>query len=277
MTKTILDYAHGIHRDVPADIYHGRHLGLVSKSALDLVHHSLSKYKAWIDGALDEERSEAFDLGTAFHMALLEPEWFASTYAVAPDFGDLRFKENKAKREKWRSENEGKKALDADHDRHIRGMIASVRAHRLASKILSDGIPEVTVRWRDEETGLECKTRTDYLVKRLEMAADLKTAEDATFEGFRRAVARYRYHVTDALYRKGFGAIGAPVRHYVFVVVEKKPPYDVATYALDEAAIAMGHDHALRDMKALAEAVRIDEWPGLPFGIQTIDLPRWAA
>lgn len=276
-TTTILDYPPGLHRDVPPDVYHARHLGLVSKSALDLVHHSLSRYKAWIDGSYEVEPMAALDFGSAFHCAVLEPDRFGLAYATEPDFGDCRKKENKAARDEWRETHAGRTLISPDDEKRIRGMSAALRAHPLAAKLLRDGIPEVTARWKDPETGLECKTRADYFVRRLEMAVDLKSADDASYEAFQRAIGRFRYDVTDALYRGGFGAIGAPVRHYVFLVVEKRPPYDVATYTLDSESIQRGYAHATADMQRLADAVRIDEWPGLPVGIQTINLPRWAA
>lgn len=274
--KTILEYGQGIHLNVPNAVYHGRHLGLVSKGALDLVSRSPAHYKAWVDGAQDEE-SEALTFGQDFHCALLEPARFEDEYTVEPKFGDCRKKENKAARDDWRQINQGRRIITHESLDTIKGMVKAVRAHPLASKIISEGESEVTVRWKDPHTGLQCKTRSDYWVKKRRMVADVKTAEDASREAFRRSIVKYRYHIQDALYRAGFGAIGEPIEHFVFVVVEKKPPFAIAEYTLTSDGIHRGHSAAITDMEALASAVRNDSYPGYPVTIQTLDLPPWAA
>jgi hypothetical protein len=133
------------------------------------------------------------------------------------------------------------------------------------------------LRWKDLETGLQCKTRADYYVAPRRMVADIKSAEDASYETFRRSVVKYRYHVQDALYRASFGAIGAPIDHFVFVVVEKKPPYAIATYTLDSDAIQRGYAHTVDGMHDMARCLREDSWPGYPVTIRSLDLPPWAA
>lgn len=273
----------GIHLGVPADVYHERVLGMVSKSALDHVHQSPSHYKAWIDGLVAEE-GRALDFGGAFHVALLEPERFADTYTLMPRFDEHRDRAGKGSTKAfkeavaaWRELNADKRTLDAEDMSTIERMVASVRAHPLASAMIRDGLPEVTLRWRDEETGLECRARADYYVRARRMVVDVKTSRDASFDEFRRSVVNYRYHVQDALYRGAFAAVGEPIQHFVFVVVEKAPPYAVAVYTLDSDGIQRGYAHARRDIATLAECLRNDAYPGYPMTIQTLDLPPWAA
>ena len=275
--NSILDLAHGFHESVPKGIYHQRHRGLVSKSALDIVHANLSKYDAWIAGCLEEETSDALSFGDFFHCALLEPDRFASTYVVEPSFGDCRKTANKDARDKWRTENEGRTPIAEHIDTAIRGMVKAVHAHPIAGKAVRDGVPELTLRWKDQDTGLECKSRSDYYVRARKMVVDVKSAADASEKAFTRAVANYRYHVQDALYRAGFAACGEPIQHFMFVVVEKAPPFDIATYVLDMDAIQSGHNAASRDMARLATALQNNEWPGYPVGITKLQLPPWAA
>lgn len=272
----IIQLPTGLHRNVSENIYHARVPGLVSKSALDLVHRSPLHYRAWIDGA-EEERSDALDFGSAFHCSMLEPDRFAREYAAEPDFGDCRKKDNKAARDDWRQSHAGAKLISLEDNTTIAAMVRSVRAHPLASKIIAEGQAEVTLRWKDADTGLECKARADYYVKHRRLVADIKTAADASKEAFRRAIVNYRYHVQDALYRAAFGAIGEPIEHFVFVVVEKTAPYAVAEYTLSSDGIQRGYAHATSDIAMLAECLRNDDWPGYPVTIQQLDLPPWAA
>lgn len=261
--------------NVLASDYHKRELGVVSKSALDQIARSPAHYKAWADG-LEKRETRALAFGRAFHMAVLEPDVFASTYVVVPDFGDCRFKENKTARNEWLAENAGRLAIEAEDMERARGMAASLRAHPAAGAILRDGISEVTLRWADPITGLACKSRADYWVREKKLCADLKTAEDASPEEFAKAVVRRRYDVQDALYRAGFAACGEPIDHFALVACEKEPPYAVGVYLLDTDAVARGYSLARRDIDTLQECLETDCWPSYTSGVSTLSLPAWA-
>jgi exodeoxyribonuclease VIII len=159
----------------------------------------------------------------------------------------------------------------------LKGVQASIHRHDLARKILSKGKGEVTVSWVDEPTGVKCKARADYFVESLGMVADLKLVEDASLEGFRKSVARYRYFVQDAMYREGFAAVGKPLKYFVFIAVEKEPPYASAIYALDADGIATGFSAVREGINEMARCLETGIFPGYPTGITTIGLPAWVA
>lgn len=275
--KSILDYAPGLHPDVPQDVYHQRVLGMVSNSALTEMARSPLHYKAWVDSAQDADDTPSFAFGRAFHCALLEPDRFAQTFVVEPDFGDCRKKENKATRDAWRAENAGKATLSTDDEARIRGMVKAVHAHRLAGKMIRDGQPELTALWQDQETGLRCRCRADYYVGKLGMMLDVKSTEDASAEAFRRSLFNYRYHWQAALYQSGFRGVGEVVKHFVFVAVEKRSPFAVATYTLDLRALELGQAAIRKHVTKLAACMQADDWPGYSGGLQLIDTPSWAA
>jgi hypothetical protein len=276
LTQGILEIPPGLHPGIPADIYHERLPAFVSKSALDLIEKSPLHYKHWLDGGEEREPSPALAFGAAFHCAVLETERFAQHYAFAPDFGDLRLKGPREARKAWLAEHEGQEPISVDDGRLICGMLASVNKHPLVSKLMREGSPELTVRWDDRETGLPCRARADWYVSRIRTVLDLKSSQDASREAFRRDVARYRYFVQDALYRAAFAAVGEPIDHFVFVVVEKAPPHAVALYQLDARAVAKGWTAARRNIDTLAECAIRGVWPGYPTSIQELDLPPWA-
>lgn len=275
--KSAIELPNGLHARVPDTVYHARVPRLVSKHVLDEVHRSPAHYRAWLETIVEPEPTPAMAFGTAFHCALLEPQRFASTYVVEPDFGDCRRKEPKAQRDAWRAENTGRLALDAGDAECIERMVVAVRAHPLAGRMVKDGEAELTARWTDEETGLSCKARADYFVRARRMIVDVKSTADASADAFKRDVARYRYHVQDAMYRAGFTAAGAEVAHFVLVAVEKEPPHAIGIYSLDEDGVARGYGAVRRDMETLAACLRDDRWPGYPEQIQTLELPPWAA
>lgn len=270
------EWADGIHPNVPAHVYHQRILGLVSKSALDELAKAPARYKAWIDGIVGNDSTPALEFGAAFHCALLEPERFKQTYVVVPDFGDCRKTENKTKRDEWRRENGHKQVLEVADAWRIKGMCEAVRSHALAGKMLVDGEAEQTILWTDEETGLKCKVRTDYLIRQFETAVDVKSTTSAHPKAFVKDVFRYGYHLQHALYRAGLAAVDVPTKHFVFIAVEKEPPYLVGVHALDDRGVRIGHFRVRELLTTMAECMKTREWPGYPEKIQMLETPPWA-
>jgi len=266
----------GLAYGVDASAYHEKQLGMVSKSALDQLDRSPAHYRAWLDGGSAKE-TPALKFGRAFHCCILEPQAFAATYTVVPDFGDCRTKPNKDAKIAWFAANDGRDFIDDNMLAAIRGMEAAVRKHPAASRILLDGASEVTLRWTDQQTGLPCKSRADYYVKSKRLVADLKSTEDASPEAFMRSVAKYRYHVQDALYRDAFHACGEPIEHFALIAVEKEPPYGVAVYTLDTDAVAKGYSLARANIEMMSDCLMNDSWPAYSNGVETLSLPRWAA
>lgn len=279
MTQTLET---GLHADVPHEAYHRRELGLASKTALDLVRKAPAVYKAWIDGALDddEEESEALVFGGMLHCAILEPERFYRQYVVAPDFGNCTYRDNKAARDKWRAENKGRKEVTAKQYRMIQGMADAVRTHPIAGKLFTGGEAEVTLRWTDEATGLRCKGRADYYkvdaARELVLASDLKSTLDATPEGFAKSCANFGYERQAAFYQQGFAAVGKPVDAFIFVAVQKDAPYLLRPIVLGPESIAAGAESIREDMATMAKCLKSGQWPGYDEDIAEVELPAWA-
>lgn len=264
----------GIHSNISATDYHRRELGVVSKSALDRVNRSPAHYKAWIDGTLDDEDTADLAFGRAFHMALLEPEKYAATYIEMPKF---KGEGSVAAKKAWLAEHAAFSAITLDDMLAIGRMVDSVHAHPLAKQMVRDGKAELTLSWKDQWTGLSCKSRLDFYVESLGMIVDAKSTRDARWDAFRKDVAKYGLHRQDALYRAAALALDLPVEHFVLLAVEKTEPYAVATYTLDAEGIGRGYSSVRQDIDTLAECMKSGIWRGYPETIQPIDLPPWAA
>lgn len=272
---SILDVPHGIHPDVPESVYHARVLGLASKSTLDRVRHSPLHYRDEIDNG-GREATPALEFGSAFHCAVFEPARFETSYACEPDFGDCRKAENKAARDVWRKAHAGRKPISVADNTAIQGMVKKLREHPMSGALIFGGEQEVTLRWKDRVTGLECKGRLDYYLPKRRLALDLKTTEDARIGPFSRSVGRFGYHRQEAMYRDACEVLGQPLHHFVFAAIEKAPPYDVAVYTLDLTSVAKGRATIREDMLRLSECLAADKWPGHSDAIQTITLPDWS-
>ncbi len=268
----------GIFLDLPAEDYHRRELGVVSNSVLKILRERTpAHYKAYIDGTDEREETPTLRFGTAYHMAVLEPERFAATYAVAPKFGDLRTNAAKARRDTWQAENVGKEMLSEDDGERIAGMLAAIKAHPIAGNIFRSRTAhrEATMRWVDERTGLTCKLRAD-LWEPGQYFADLKTTEDASPAKFAKAIHDYGYAVQHAHYCDGANACGERIENYLIVAQEKAAPYCVAVYHVDANTESRGYELRERGMDLMARCLRENRWPAYGDGIEEISLPAWA-
>lgn len=179
----------------------------------------------------------------------------------------------------WEKVNEHRTILNPEQWKTIHAMRDALMAHPAANALLT-GVPgeaEKSVYWIDATTGVLCRCRPDWW-RDDNLIVDLKTTEDASPEGFARSIAKFRYDVQDAFYTDGVQqATGKRPKAFVFIAVEKKPPYGVGVYVLDAETKDLGRAQYQHDLRVYAECVRTGEWPGYGDKIQTISLPAWHA
>jgi exodeoxyribonuclease VIII len=243
----------------------------VSKSGLDRLAKSPAHYLAYLRE--DRKETPALRLGRIIHRAILEPDTLA--LAIGPDCGK-RSKEDKATWAAFEAASAGCEIVTADEAEQIRHMRDAAYNHPAARRLLfAPGVAEASGWWFDQTTGELCRCRPDYL-RTDGILADLKSTEDAG-PGFKRSCANYFYHKQAAFYVDGVTAItGETPAGFVFVAVEKQPPYAVATYQLDAVALEVGRALYQRDLMTLAECKISHRWPGYSEQIEVLSLPGWA-
>ena len=239
----------GCYPDMSLAAYHAAP-GL-SKSDLDLIARSPAHWKYG-----ERVTTPAMRLGAAVHAAVLEPETWEARYARAtgrrrpePDATTLTLTA-----EEWEM---GLRIRDA------------VWNHPTCQDLFSEGIAEQSAWWLDPDTALLCKCRPDWA--RPGLLVDLKTTTDASPAGFARAIERYRYHVQAAYALDGWPAAGGDAMdQFIFVVVEKAPPYAIGLYDLSAARLAAARDRYRRDLATAADCLTRQHWPGYPTDIVTL-------
>jgi len=252
------------------EVYHASP-GL-SKSDLDRIARSPAHYVA----AKQEVASPtpAMRFGTAVHVAVLEPELFRGTYAMAP----VVDRRTKAGKEAWEEfQASGKQPLTSDEWAAIAGMRDSVMALPAVTRILSGGEAEMSLFHYLDDLGVRAKIRPDWANSDIATLFDLKTTRDASPDQFAKSCATFRYHVQAAFYSDVWRMrTGQPVRAFVFCAVEKEPPYAAALYVLDDEAIQAGRRSYRYDLETYATCREADEWPAYSTDVETLSLPAWA-
>lgn len=178
-----------------------------------------------------------------------------------------------------------REVVSADELARARAMREAVMSHPKAAALLEpgSGVAELSCYWRDQDTDALCRCRPDWW-RHDGVIVDLKTARDASPAGFPKSLNDWRYHVQAAFYLDGIAAAreqsNAPVympepRAFVFVAVEKTPPYAVGVYYIDAEAVAIGRREYRADLDRYAECQGANEWPAYSDRIEPVSLPEW--
>ena len=219
-------------------------------------------------------------VGSAFHTLVLEPERFKTEYVPDPGGQSKEMKE-------WRAKQyaDGKtpistkgggdiwNASDWDMIHHMRD---AVREHPIAS-ILVQGQAEQSLFWVDKTVHKLCKARIDVHNDSHNINVDLKSAADASYSGFQRAVHSYHYMIQDAFYTDGWQAATKAEKRipFVFVVVEKQPPYGVACYTLEPEWQRVGREIYQRTLQLFKECKDTETWPCYPTEVRDLVMPGY--
>lgn len=269
----------GITRGMPFDAYEARK-ALSASGAFALSETCPARF--WHASPWNPEREpdnkRHFDVGTALHLAVLQPDDLAKAIVVV-DADNYRTKAAQTQRDD--AYDAGKTPLLAAELDIVTAMDRAIHADPDAAELLGDGDPadnEVSFFWNDPQTGTPCKARADRISRKHHAIIDLKTAACAAPLVWRAAAFRDGHFMRVPWYLDGFEvATGDAMRRYAFIVVEKEPPYVVQVYDLEERALAWGRMMMRRALLRFAECSAANKWrEGYFPGPATIGLPPWA-
>ena len=227
------------------------------------------------------EPSKEMELGTAAHKLVL---------GVGQELREVKEKDwttNRAKQARDEAREAGKLPLLTKELVTVKAMAARLREHERASQLLAQpGRPEVSAFWIDPAYETWWRCRWDYMPepdpRYRPVLADYKTTakDGAAPAKFSKAVADFRYYMQAYVYSAGYTAmfadrIPAPPG-YALIAQERTPPYRVAVYELDPAALRKGREDAGRAMEIYRDCTEAGIWPGYDPEIQLLDLPYWA-
>lgn len=159
----------------------------------------------------------------------------------------------------------------------IKAMVDAAAQYPLIRAAFSDGRAEPTLCWKDEETGVWCRARPDWLPNDPTHFPEYKTARTATQWGFSAAISEYGYHVKAAHLMAGIRALGlGDPKTYTHYVQEKDAPYLMAIHTLPRETIEYGEVQRRAALRIFANCLASGKWPGYPTGAQETGLPVYA-
>ncbi len=262
--------------DGMSDAEYHAHPALSSSGARKLLPPSCPALYRWERDNPPAPR-RAFDLGHAAHRMILGE----GLDFVVIEHTDYRTKE--AQRLQAEAHAAGTTPILRHEYEAVRAMAAAVRSHPLASALIQvdNGKPEQSLFWVDDETGVPCRARLDWMRTpipgRRQIAVDVKTTVSAEPGYLRKAVHNHGYHQQQAWYIDGIRAVGlAEDVAFLFVFVEKTPPHLVTVVELDPDAVRIGRELNRRAIEVFRDCTASGIWPSYTNDIQLVALPRWA-
>lgn len=223
------------------------------------------------------KESKALTLGTAAHTATLEPERFASQFAIwnrRVDSGNLAPRRGK-EWDAFRETNAGLDIITEDEANVALNIASCIRRNPDVAPLLEAGEPEVTMS--ADLHGWKAKGRVDWwtTVDGEVILVGLKTARDCRPFQFGAQAARLGYHLQWAWYHDLFTAITGRVPKLKEIVVESEEPHACVVYRVPEDVIEQGRDEYMELLGTLADCEAKNVWPGPCPGEQNVTLPSW--
>jgi exodeoxyribonuclease VIII len=230
------------------------------------------------------EQTEAQRLGQAFHAALLQPAVFRAEYFRLPAGTERRSNAGKAAYASLLADNPGKQPLAHEDFDWIDAACKKLWDSPTVQALLgARGVREASIFW-DWPVGarsVRSKGRID-LIAQLESGSgavvDLKTVPigGAQPDLFARDVVRYGYDAQAAYYLDGLEVLAPRHRDWIWLVVEKEPPFAHALYQPLPEVVNMGRGKYERWLSRYVSCAESNEWPGYPASVQPLDVPTWA-
>lgn len=253
------------------------------RSAMGLSQSAFSNFfispKHYINGVENPIKATPdMEFGTCFHSLMLDAE---PCYAVKKKV-DGRTAEGKKYNADFAAENAGKIIIDEEQEIHLNGMRESVMTQGgLASELykntkdrelclfataLLDG---GEIRMKGMLDGYDAATGTIWDFKKCGKSADK--------ESFTKMV-RDRMYWVQAVHYWWLGVQnGLDVQRVVYIPVEDKPPYALATYTFDITKKMKYHKHSPlqiweRGLDDFLHCQKTGDWHGYPAVLQEIEL-----
>lgn len=241
----------------------------------------LHYYDAYLDETNVKEPYDcwgALAVGSLFHSLLLEPEKpIDKEFLVLDDIN----RRSKAGKEAWltnlgEATQTRRNIVTVEELDDVNKMVVAAHNQPLFNSLFTGGRAEVSCYWIDEETGILCKCRPDYLHPD-NIIVDLKSCISAEEEDAGRASFNFGYYISAAYYLDGVAAAtGMPCESFIFAFMEKTRPFACAPYVITDEDISLGRAMYRRALAKIKECTEAGRWPGYSTDITELEIPVWA-
>lgn len=253
---------------IPVSLYNDA-AGYLRNSTVSSLKRSREKCRYQLDHG--SEVTKPFSFGTALHTRVLTPEDWESSIAVMPKV-DGRTKAGKEKLEEFVSSSVGKTVISQDEFDSICAMNTRLSGSPIYNELMLNTERELSAFFSWD--GTPCKARFDAIGGG--RIVDIKSTESCSFHDFQNSLATYGYHRQAAFYLEAAKECGLDVNEFIFVAIEKKPPYQFSIYKIDYASLEKGREEIEWLLIEWRKAQAENDWVSSGKCVEAINLPAWA-
>ena len=262
-------YKEGVY-DISNEQYHASNG--ISRSML--MEFKRSPYHYWykyISGMCPkEDATPAMNLGNAVHTLTLEEHKFDEEFFICHQ--ETKPRKDTAPYEKLLLEANGKIILTKKEYLQAALMAKSIKSDECAAQLLDGCLIERSIYFTHESTGLLVKARPDAWSGGI--VCDLKTTADAREHKFQSSAMSYGYFIQAAIIKSALRSVDIIMDDFVFICIEKEPPFAVGSYIVTPDAMSYGETQFDSLMKGLKQCMDSNKWPS--YGIKDLDVPGYA-
>ena len=226
------------------------------------MHHAIT---------VGRKETKALVMGSAFHLAVLEPDEWASCYVISGTRNSKAYKELRAA---------NPKALILSEDEHaiIQRAADYLAGCKDVQELLAGTDREVSLTWDDADIGHKCKCRIDAVRGGDEPCLiELKSARDLGKDcrAFIRQSAQLNYHLQLGFYGRGYRMKYFKPAQVKVLAVQLEPFPDHAIMPCHPMELAAAEQECIRIARDYLECEKAGFWPGV--GSAAFKVPGWAA
>lgn len=179
---------------------------------------------------VEEKDTKPKTIGSALHCFILEPHLYSQKFVVLPKL-DLRTNKGKELFAELKTNYPNALFINEEESELIKRMSDSFFKNKEAVQLLENAEKEVDYYSVDEKTGLKIKGRID-INPTYNVVADIKTCEDSSEKKFLYDLMKRNMHIQASHYLSL-----TKKDNFIFIAMEKKIPYTVSLFAIDESFI----------------------------------------
>lgn len=226
--------------------------------------------------APEREPTDGMIFGQIGHDMQLFPDEWRSMYHVLPEgFTESHYnKWSSAIKARDFAVSKGKTPISHSLFHKVVACARQIGLDPIASTALRNGVNEITLVWRDPETGVWLRCKPDFLPNSVVQGRETTIVSDLKFmapeycspQGFSSAIKRFGYHLSAAFYFEGIEHIyGSRPTYWNHIVIEKEYPFTVSSYPLPEEDIQRGKFQMRKAIHKFAECLNrgtsVEHWP----------------
>jgi hypothetical protein len=234
-------------------------LDAINYSGLKHFMISPAHYFHWKNNK-EESDNPAFAIGNAVHCLALEPSEFTSKFVVAPDV-DRRTKEGKRIWEEFKLTAEGKQVIGADDYSQSLNIAKSIIDNPVFQTYATEGAI-IEAGLHTELHGNEFKCRIDLYDQTLNTIVDIKTyTGNVTNGNIASEIFKRGYDIQSYCYREAVKNVVGTLPNFVFIFVEKEPPYAVNTCVIGPSNHSRTGEYVEKSLTRFANCKVSQVWP----------------